>query len=337
VLLIGMGFKSQLATIVFGAIWPVLLNTLNSLASLSPEIRDTMQFMQLSRLQRFLTQIQWALPGIFTGVELSCSVAFLLAVTVEVFDTSNGGIGWYMEFHKGTFEYANVFAGVLLTGMVGWLLNSVIHVARRGVLFWERRANTRLDLLPRRIQTALAFGDSSQLLADITDDRLKRLVVADDVTSEMTNTFGSWELDVLYSGEPYFWPPGLATIESLDRSPLLQREIRLIAALDEGERRAVLFAQSWLDPTAFGNSSRLALDAKQMTLGQIIREIEGRGMTLTTTRLEKHVSEKIGMAFGINGAVEALKRTRIIKRSGSVIGLIHEYVPVLRQNTKVFA
>jgi len=138
VIVLGLSTRSQFAVITFGAIWPVLLSTVNSLSALPQEVRDSLEFMQLSRVQRMTTQLRWALPGIFTGFEISCSVAFLLTITVEMFHPGNGGMGWYMWSARDAGDAPAAFAGLVLTAALGWALNSGVHQARGYLLLGAR-------------------------------------------------------------------------------------------------------------------------------------------------------------------------------------------------------
>lgn len=336
VIVLGLGIRSQFAVITFGATWPALLSTVSALSALSQEVRDSLAFMQLSRLQRMATQLQWSLPGIFTGIEISCSVAFLLAITVEMLHPGNGGLGWYMLAAREANDAPAAFAGLALTALIGWMLNSIIYYIRRYVLFWEHGARER----PRLVRALAArFGasrEADRLIARVTNRELKPLLRADHVTAEVRRQFGEgWRLRVLYHEEqPYIWPPELGKIVE-NGQKVLQRDIVLDAAVDGGQMRPVLFAQSWVNVGKITPATREQLAGGAVTLGDAVLRNE-RNVSYRNVAYRSVVSDKLGRIFASSGSVETIQRTREILIDGAPAVLVKEYVPILLGQTAVF-
>jgi len=337
VIVLGLSLPSQISVIVFGALWPVLLSTVNSLSALPQEVRDSLEFMQLSRLQRMITQLRWSLPGIFTGVEISCSVAFLLTITVEIFHPGNGGIGWYVFSATNTSDAPTAFAGLLLTAILGWLLNTAIYQLRRYVLFWEHGAHER----PRPVQALLARlrrASAATLLSKVTDPRLRQMLLVNYVTAEVRQQFGegNWKLRVLYNElKPYIWPTELRQFGDKPVA-MLQRDIVIEARVDgTSALRPILFAQSWIDLSKVSKETNQSLQDGRVTLGDAIMVGE------TDIRYEdvwyrSVVSDRLGRVLASSGSVETIQRCRKILIHGVPAVLVHEYVPILLGNTTVF-
>jgi ABC-type nitrate/sulfonate/bicarbonate transport system permease component len=128
------------ATIAFGTVWPILLNTIDGASSVDPVQVETAEAFRLSRGQR-LTQliIPSALPKIFTGFRLSLSLALILMVFSELVGSSNG-IGYEMLNAQNSFDMVQLWSTIVLLGILGYLLNAILTGVQRLMLSWHRGA-----------------------------------------------------------------------------------------------------------------------------------------------------------------------------------------------------
>jgi ABC-type nitrate/sulfonate/bicarbonate transport system permease component len=135
-----IGNQMEIATIAFGTIWPILLNTIDGASSVDPVQLETARAFRLSAGQR-LTRliIPSALPKIFTGFRLSLSLALILMVFSELVGSSNG-IGYEMLNAQNSFDLTELWCTIVLLGILGYLLNAILNGAQRKVLGWHRRA-----------------------------------------------------------------------------------------------------------------------------------------------------------------------------------------------------
>ena len=135
-----IGTQMEVATIAFGTIWPILLNTIDGAASVDPVQLETASAFRLSRGQR-LTQliIPSAMPKIFTGFRLSLSLALILMVFSELVGSSNG-IGYEMLNAQNSFDLTALWCTIVLLGILGYLLNAILNGVQRAALSWHRGA-----------------------------------------------------------------------------------------------------------------------------------------------------------------------------------------------------
>jgi len=135
-----IGNQMEIATIAFGTIWPILLNTIDGAASVDPVQLETASAFRLSRGQR-LTQliIPSAMPKIFTGFRLSLSLALILMVFSELVGSSNG-IGYEMLNAQNSFDLTALWCTIVLLGILGYLLNAILNGVQRVALSWHRGA-----------------------------------------------------------------------------------------------------------------------------------------------------------------------------------------------------
>ena len=135
-----IGNQMEIATIAFGTIWPILLNTIDGASSVDPVQLETARAFRLPAGQR-LTRlvIPSALPKIFTGFRLSLSLALILMVFSELVGSSNG-IGYEMLNAQNSFDLTELWCTIVLLGILGYLLNAILNGAQRKVLGWHRGA-----------------------------------------------------------------------------------------------------------------------------------------------------------------------------------------------------
>jgi len=133
-----IGTQMEVATIAFGTVWPILLNTIDGARSVDPVQLETARAFRLSRGQR-LTQliIPSAMPKIFTGFRLSLSLALILMVFSELVGSSNG-IGYEMLIAQNSFDLTELWCTIVVLGILGYLLNAILNGVQRVALSWHR-------------------------------------------------------------------------------------------------------------------------------------------------------------------------------------------------------
>ncbi|WP_035304138.1 ABC transporter permease [Actinokineospora inagensis] len=129
----------QLPTIVFGAIWPVLLNTVDGARSVDATKVDTARVFRLSRSQWLVgVVLPSALPKVFAGLRLSLSISLILMVISELVGSANG-IGNQLVLAQRDYEPADMWAWIVLLGVLGYLFNTLLLAFERRALAWQPR------------------------------------------------------------------------------------------------------------------------------------------------------------------------------------------------------
>lgn len=129
-----LGFRMQLATIVFGSVWPVLLNATDGARAVDPVREDTARAFRMSRRQWvFGVVVPSSLPQIFAGLRISLSLAMTMMVVSELVGATDG-IGHSMQVAKDGFDYTTLWAGIVLLGVLGYALNSLLLAAQGRIL-----------------------------------------------------------------------------------------------------------------------------------------------------------------------------------------------------------
>jgi ABC-type nitrate/sulfonate/bicarbonate transport system permease component len=123
--------------IVFGVVWPVLLNAADGARTVHPTGRDTARAFKISR-PRWLLRVVLpaAAPKIFSGLRLSLSLALILVVLGEYTSASNG-IGYQLQVAQSEFDMPTLWALIVLLGVIGYVCNSALLAVQRRTLAWQ--------------------------------------------------------------------------------------------------------------------------------------------------------------------------------------------------------
>jgi ABC-type nitrate/sulfonate/bicarbonate transport system permease component len=136
VVLLGIGNIMKISVIAFVCVWPVLLNMTDGVISIDRTLRDTAHSYMLGRYDRLRSVVLPAAgPQLAAGMRMSLSLSVLLLVAGEMVGSSNG-IGYFLLQAQQNFAIANMWAAILLLGLLGWALNTIFSVAERRVLRW---------------------------------------------------------------------------------------------------------------------------------------------------------------------------------------------------------
>jgi ABC-type nitrate/sulfonate/bicarbonate transport system permease component len=137
-----LGTPMQLAMIIFGVVWPILLNTIDGAHTLDETVVETSRSMRLSK-PRFLATVVLpaALPKVFAGLRVSMSLALILMVISEL-EGSFNGIGSQMIYAQRNFDLPAMWAGIVLLGILGYVLNALLLAMQNRVIGWHTRSKS---------------------------------------------------------------------------------------------------------------------------------------------------------------------------------------------------
>ncbi len=142
-LLLGTGSTMRVALIAFGSIWPILLNTIDGVRAVDPVQLETAHAYGLPPVARLRYVIlPAALPRIFAGLRVAISLALILMVVSE-FVASTDGLGHAIQSAQNAFLLPDMWAAMVLVGILGALLNALFVAVEHRALFWHRGARQR--------------------------------------------------------------------------------------------------------------------------------------------------------------------------------------------------
>jgi ABC-type nitrate/sulfonate/bicarbonate transport system permease component len=138
ILVLGIGDAMKIFIIVLGAVWPILLNTIDGVRGVDRAMIDMARAYDVGpwgRLVRIV--VPAALPRIVAGMRTSLSIAIILMVISEMV-ASRDGIGYFVLEAQRRFAISDMWAGIVLLGVIGYVANFLFVRAERGVLHWHR-------------------------------------------------------------------------------------------------------------------------------------------------------------------------------------------------------
>ncbi|MER6073477.1 ABC transporter permease subunit [Streptomyces sp. NPDC001817] len=133
VVVFDFGTPMQVASIVFSAVWPVLVNSAEGARATDPLRLQVAAVLRLTAPERlWFLVLPSALPRIFAGLRLSLSLCLILMVFSELLPGSENGIGFTLTDAQTRSDLLTVWSALMLLGALGYLLNT-------GLLAVEKR------------------------------------------------------------------------------------------------------------------------------------------------------------------------------------------------------
>jgi ABC-type nitrate/sulfonate/bicarbonate transport system permease component len=133
---LGFGDAMKITVIVAGAVWPILLNTVEGVKAADSVLDETCRTYQIkgaARLWHFI--LPSASPQIIVGMRLGLSIGIVLMVISEMFAALDG-LGAAIIYFQRSYEIPQMWSGVLMLGLFGFALSMVFRLFERHVLAW---------------------------------------------------------------------------------------------------------------------------------------------------------------------------------------------------------
>jgi ABC-type nitrate/sulfonate/bicarbonate transport system permease component len=141
----GIGNSMKVVVIASGCVWPILLNTVEGVRAVDSVMLETARSYGITGAARLRSLVlPSAGPQIFAGLRQALSIGIILMVISEMFAASNG-IGFTVVQFQRSFAIPDMWTGILVLGLLGFVLSVVFQLVERRVLAWYHglRASTR--------------------------------------------------------------------------------------------------------------------------------------------------------------------------------------------------
>lgn len=138
ILFFGLGETSKLAIIIFGTLWPILLNTIQGVKDVEPILIKSARSMGVSQLTMLRKVVlPSATPSIITGLRLGASNAILLLVAAEMLN-ANAGLGFMIFYYENNYAIPFMFSGLITLAFVGVLVNYLLVRVEKKFTRWKQ-------------------------------------------------------------------------------------------------------------------------------------------------------------------------------------------------------
>ena len=138
-MVLGIGDAAKLVVVVFGASFPILVNTIDAVKVQDPMQARLARSLRLTTLERMvMIDLPAALPRIFAGIRLAITVSVLLTVVAEII-LSSDGLGDYLRLAQSDFNMTKVMTAIIVIAIVSVIVNGATNWASRRLLDWHYR------------------------------------------------------------------------------------------------------------------------------------------------------------------------------------------------------
>jgi ABC-type nitrate/sulfonate/bicarbonate transport system permease component len=135
----GYSGSARIATIIFAAIFSIIVNVADGARSVPREFLEVARSFRSTRV-RMLGEIVLpaSMPYLLAGFRLAAGRA-LIGATVSEFFLSIGGLGYFILYNSRTYHHNEAFVGVLLLAGFGVGFEFLVNWCTRHFLPWYRR------------------------------------------------------------------------------------------------------------------------------------------------------------------------------------------------------
>jgi len=139
----GPGLFSKVLISALIVFFPVLVNTIVGIRSVSEDLQDLMRSLQAARWQtiRFL-EIPASLPVFLGGLRVGATLSVIGAVVGE-FVGADQGLGFLINVGRGQYDTALVFVAVFSLVFMALILYGIVLFAESRLLSWQQRPENR--------------------------------------------------------------------------------------------------------------------------------------------------------------------------------------------------
>ena len=142
VLWFGLGLTSKIVTAALISFFPVMVNTIVGLRSVDEDRLNLMKALDSKPHQIFwYLRIPSALPFIMAGLDVALILSLIGAIVAE-FVGAQAGLGVLIQTMNVNMDVSGQFSVLLILALFGLLLNRIILMIRRRILFWDSSQQT---------------------------------------------------------------------------------------------------------------------------------------------------------------------------------------------------
>ncbi len=137
ILLFGLGAPMKIAIVFLGAVFPVLINTIQGVRSVDPILIDVARTYRRGTMGTVLRVILPAsLPMILAGMRVSLGLGLVLVVLAEMLTGEQGLGARAMDAQRG-FRVYEMYAWTAMLAILGLALALVFEWMERRLVFWN--------------------------------------------------------------------------------------------------------------------------------------------------------------------------------------------------------
>jgi ABC-type nitrate/sulfonate/bicarbonate transport system permease component len=135
----GYSSATRIATIIFAAIFSIIVNVADGARSVPREYMEVARSFRSNRVSMLIgIVLPSSMPYLLAGFRLAAGRALIGAVVAEFF-ISIGGLGYYILYNSRSYHHNEAFVGVLLLAAFGVAFELLVNWSTRRFMPWYRR------------------------------------------------------------------------------------------------------------------------------------------------------------------------------------------------------
>ena len=125
--------NGSILVVFVGIFFPLLTNVIFGVQKIDPVLIDAAKTLGASNLQIFMkVLVPSTIPYLMNGIKVGLGIGWMCIVAAELYNTTLGGIGYFVKFMIDNSSYDYAFAGIILIAILGLLTTGVAeYVSRR--------------------------------------------------------------------------------------------------------------------------------------------------------------------------------------------------------------
>jgi len=138
ILIFGIGSPSIISVVTYACLLIIVVNTIYGVRNVKELRIMSARIMKLSQLDIFRKIIlPESLTYIFAGLRIAISYGMVIVIFSEMFIGTDSGLGRVIIDAQTVYKISEMYAAVILTGLIGYLLNKLALRAEKSLIHWE--------------------------------------------------------------------------------------------------------------------------------------------------------------------------------------------------------
>ncbi len=139
ILWFGIGERSKYYIIFITAVMIIMTNVMDGVKAVSPELLGVARMLGTKENRLFFRVVlPCAIPQIFNGLQVAIGSAWAAVLAAEMI-SSTQGVGWIIIAGQNSMNMIQIFAGILVIGIIGLLLASLMRGLEAKLCAWNVR------------------------------------------------------------------------------------------------------------------------------------------------------------------------------------------------------
>ena len=140
ILWFGIGLPSAGFIIFLGVFFPVVLNTITGVSSTNQTLVEAIKTLGATQKDIVVkVLIPNAIPNIFTGLRIGLGIGWMTLVAAEFTGVESGyGLGYMIMTARDIQKTNQIFAGMIVIGIIGLLLDTLLRQVQKHICAWQR-------------------------------------------------------------------------------------------------------------------------------------------------------------------------------------------------------